>query len=185
MAMVTKSARATVSDLYKAPGKAELVNGELVLMPPTGIDPGYAAGEIFASLREHVRRTRRGRAFTDNAGFLVVPLHRQSFRPDPAYCNDDQRGMKFHRGAPRFAAEVRSESDYGAAAEGAMAAKRTDYFAAGTEVVWDVDLLSEAMVRVYRCDSPESPAVYRRDDRAEAEPAVPGWSMAVNDLFVD
>ncbi len=126
MAMVTKSARATVSDLYKAPGKAELVNGELVLMPPTGIDPGYAAGEIFASLREHVRRSRRGRAFTDNAGFLVALPHRQSFSPDAAYCSDDQRGMKFHRGAPRFAAEIRSESDYGVAAEGAMAAKRAD-----------------------------------------------------------
>ena len=76
MVMVTKAARATVSDLYKAPGKAELVNGELVLMPPTGIDSGYAAGEIVASLREHVRRTRQGRAFTDNAGFLVELPHR-------------------------------------------------------------------------------------------------------------
>ncbi len=48
-----------------------------------------------------------------------------------------------------------------------------------------MDLLSEEVVRVYRCDSPESPAVYSRGDRAEAEPAAPGWSMAVNDLFVD
>jgi hypothetical protein len=39
--MSTKT-EATVDDLYRAPehGKAELVNGELVLMPPTGGVPG-------------------------------------------------------------------------------------------------------------------------------------------------
>jgi len=50
-------------------------------------------------------------------------------------------GMRFASGAPIFAVEVRSENDYGPAAERAMAAKRADYFACGTLVVWDVDLL--------------------------------------------
>ena len=36
MARVSEVQRATVDDLYQTPGKAELVNGELVLMPPTG-----------------------------------------------------------------------------------------------------------------------------------------------------
>ena len=58
--------------------------------------------------------------------------------------------------APVFAVEVRSEGDYGPAAEREMAAKRADYFAAGTKVVWDVDLLSDDVVRVYRADSPEA-----------------------------
>ena len=93
--------------------------------------------------------------------------------------------MKFHQGPPTFAAEVRSENDYGPAVERTMAAKHADYFAAGTEVVWDVDLLSDDVVRVYRRDDPESPTVYRRGDRAEAEPAVPGWAMAVEDLFLE
>ena len=80
--------------------------------------------------------------------------------------------MKFIRGVPKFAAEVRSESDYGRAAEADMAAKRTDYFAAGTLVVWDVDPLAET-VTVYRASDPTNPSVYRRGDMAEAEPAVP------------
>lgn len=185
MAMVTKAARATVSDLYKASGKAELVNGELVLMPPTGAKPGYAADEIFASLRSYAKRTSRGRAVADNKGFLVHLPHRESFSPDAALWTGDDPGMQFYEGAPVFAVEVRSENDYGPGAERALAAKRADYFAAGTEVVWDVDLLSEDVVRVYRGDNPESPTLYRRGDRAEAEPAVPDWSMAVEDLFVD
>jgi Uma2 family endonuclease len=82
-----------------------------------------------------------------------------------------------------FAVEVRSEGDYGPRAERKIAAKRADYFAAGTLVVWDVDLLSENVVRVYRSSDPENPAIYRRGQVAEAEPAVPGWSVAVDDLF--
>jgi len=65
----------------------------------------------------------------------------------------------------------------------AMAAKRVDYFAAGTLVVWDVDLLSDDVVRVYRASNPEEPTIYRRGQIAEAEPAVPGWTMAVDGLF--
>jgi Uma2 family endonuclease len=64
-----------------------------------------------------------------------------------------------------------------------MARKRVDYFAAGTLVVWDVDLLSEAPVRTYRADDPENPTVFRRGESAHAEPALPGWSLPVDDLF--
>jgi len=92
-------------------------------------------------------------------------------------------GMRFAEGAPVFAVEVRSENDYGPAAERAMKEKRDDYFACGTLVVWDVDLLSEDVVKVYRASDLENPTIYRRGDIAEAEPAVPRWVMAVDDLF--
>jgi hypothetical protein len=100
--MSTKGA-ATVEDLYREPGKAEIVGGELVRRPPTGDEPGYAGDEIFVSLREHSRRTGAGRAVSDN--------------------------------------------------------------------------------KVYRAANPRHPTVYRRGDAAEAEPAVPGWRMDVDDLF--
>lgn len=182
--MTTKT-RATIADLYRVPedGKAELVNGEIVPMSPTGRLPGYAAAEIFVRLRDYARRRRVGYAVTDNVGFHVDLPGRESFSPDAAYFVGDDPGMRFFEGAPVFAAEVRSEGDYGPAAEEAMARKRADYFAAGTQVVWDVDLLSEAVVKVYRASDPEHPTVYRRGEVAEAEPAVPGWSMPVDDLF--
>ena len=58
---------ATLEDLYHLPSeqKAELVNGEIVLLMPTGDEPGYAGDEIFASLREYVKRTGYGRASFD------------------------------------------------------------------------------------------------------------------------
>jgi Uma2 family endonuclease len=179
--MSTKT-EATIEDLYKVDGKAELVNVEIVHMPPTGGRPNYAAGEIFASLRDYQRRTKSGRAVTDNAAFVVNLPHRKSFSPDAAFYAGEIT-MKFFEGAPVFAVEVRSEGDYGPKAERAMAQKRADYFAAGTLVVWDVNLLSEDIVKVYRASDPESPTVYRRGESADAEPALPGWKMAVDDLF--
>ena len=180
--MSTKT-EATIEDLYKIDGKAEIVNGEIVLMSPTGDMPGYAGDEIFASLREYSRRTRTGRAVSDNKAFRVNLPHRKSFSPDAAFHTGAPTGMKFFEAAPVFAAEVRSEGDYGPKAEKEMAAKRADYFAAGAQVVWDVDLLSEDVVRVYRASDPDNPKIYRRGETAEAEPAVPGWTMQVDDLF--
>lgn len=179
------SSQAIIGDLSHVPehGKAEIVDGVLICMPPTGDLPNSAAGEIFASLRDYARRTQRGRAYTDNAAFVVNLPHRTSFSPDAAFHLGPRTGGKFLQGAPIFAVEVRSENDYGAKADQAMAAKRADYFAAGTLVVWDVDVLKEEVVRVYRASAPDSPMVYRRGDIAEAEPALPGWTMAVGDLF--
>ncbi|MGH8566278.1 MAG: hypothetical protein ACREXW_20250 [Gammaproteobacteria bacterium] len=64
-----------------------------------------------------------------------------------------------------------------------MADKRRDYFAAGTLVVWDVDVLRDQVVRVYRAGDPGHPTIYRGGEVAEAEPTEPGWSMPVDRLF--
>lgn len=175
---------ATIEDLYKITDKAELVNGEIILMPPTGEEPGYAGDEVYSSLRQYVRQEGIGRAVSDNKGFHVNLPRRKSFSPDAAYYITQRAGnMKFIEGAPLFAVEVRSENDYGPKAERAMEAKRADYFAAGTLVVWDVDLLSDEVIKVYRATDPDEPTIYRRGELAEAEPAVPGWTMPVDDVF--
>jgi Uma2 family endonuclease len=171
-----------VAELYKVEGKAEIVDGRIVRMSPTGDRPNWAAGEIFVSLRAYAK-AHGGKAYTDSIAFLVRLPNRKSFSPDAAYYTGPRAGMKFLPQAPDFAAEVRSEGDYGPRAEREMSKKRDDYFAAGTRVVWDVDLESDDVVRVYRATSPETPTVYRRGELAEAEPAVPGWTMRVDELF--
>ena len=171
-----------IAALYRIDGKAEIVDGRIVRMSPTGLDPGRAGGAIFVSLRAYEKKAR-GVAFPDNVAFLTELPRRKSFCPDAAFYTGPRTGMKFPSQAPDFAAEVRSEGDYGAAAEREMAAKRADYFAAGTKVVWDVDLLSDDVIRVFRADKPDAPTVYRHGEQAEAEPAVPGWRFPVDELF--
>ncbi len=182
--MTTKT-QATIEDLYRVPenGKAEIVNGELILMPPTGDLPSSAAFNVASSLREFARGKNIGRAYPDNTGFKVNLPDRDSFSPDASFYTGKHSGMKFLQGAPVFAVEVRSEFDYGKKAEAAIIKKRSDYFAAGTLVIWEVDLLSEDTIKVYRAADPNNLTIYRRGEIAEAEPAVPGWTMPVNDLF--
>jgi Uma2 family endonuclease len=183
MAIETGQRQATVEDLYRAEGKAELVNGLVVREPPTGFAPHRGAFSIAVSLRVHEARVGGGVSVADNCAFVVDLPHRQSFSPDAAWFVGPTTGMRFLEGAPDFAAEVRSEHDYGPAAESRLAAKRSDYFAAGTRVVWDVDLLADDVVRAYRADHPFTPTVYRRGELADAEPAVPCWRIAVDKLF--
>ena len=182
---MTAKTEATIDDLYRVPenGKAELVNGELVLMSPTGGVPGRAAGRIYRSLDDYERLVGGGFAFPDNVGFIVNLPNRRSFSPDAAFYKGELRGGLFLDGAPVFAVEVRSTDDYGPKAEARMAQKRADYFAAGTMVVWDVDVLRDKLIRVYRASDPKNPTTYRAGEIAKAEPAMPGWTVAVDTIL--
>jgi hypothetical protein len=54
--------RATTEDLYKVAGKAELVNGEIVCMSPTGGRPGKASLRIARRLLDHEESVGGGMA---------------------------------------------------------------------------------------------------------------------------
>jgi Uma2 family endonuclease len=141
--------RATLDDLYREEGKAELIGGRIVRFMASGDLPSAIAGEIFVSLRQHTRTTQQGKAYPDGVGYAVPELtsSRESFSPDASYYARPlpPNRMRFIEGPPTFAVEVRSENDYGGAAEAEMAARRADYFEAGTAVVWDVDPQAETI----------------------------------------
>ena len=183
--MAAPAIRATLADLARTPGKAELIGGRIVELMATGRRPNLIAGRIYRRLDDHALSTGVGEAYTDNMGFAVpeLPSGRESFSPDASYYAgpfppDD---MKFIEGPPTFAVEVRSENDYGPAADAEIAAKRDDYFRAGTAVVWDVDPLAET-ITCYRAGS-STTVLFRRGQVADAEPAVPGWRVPVDEVF--
>ena len=178
--------RATVDDLALVPEKAELIGGEIVRMSPTGYRPSELAAEIFVALRAFVKANGVGIAFTDNIGFTVPELSsgRESFSPDASFYNGPmpENVMDFVLGAPTFAVEVRSKEDYWPSSEPKLAAKRADYFEAGTLVVWDVDTKAE-LVRIFRREAPDRPEVRGMGDQADAEPALPDWRITVAEIF--
>jgi Uma2 family endonuclease len=185
MSSATRTA-ATLDDLYRAEGKAELINARIVPLMATGRRPNRVASRITRSLDDHAEATGCGEAYTDNIGFAVPPLSsgRESFSPHASYFVGPfpANAMRFLEGPPTFAVEVRSENDYGNAAEEEMAAKRADYFEAGTAVVWDVDPVNDRVLK-YRADAPDQPEVFVRGQEADAEPAVLGWRIAVDRIF--
>jgi Uma2 family endonuclease len=178
--------RATIKDLSRTPGKAELIGGRIVDSRLTGFTPHQVAFAIAVSLKVYQRQHGGGFACGDNLGFVVPERAsgHESFSPDAAFHagSPPANRMRFIEGAPTFAVEVRSENDSGPAAEVELAAKRADTFAAGTRVVWDVDPLA-GLVHVDRADDPATPTTYGPGQIAEAEPAVPGGRIPVAEVF--
>ena len=181
MAILTAS-DALVEQLKTVSGKAEIVNGTIQHIMPTGGLPSYAASRISLALALYAAQND-GIALGGNAGFLCDLPNRKSFSPDAAFYVGPQPEMGFLPVPPVFAVEVRSENDYGRRAEAAITQKIADYFAAGTLVVWDVDLQDEEVVAKYTAENPTNPQIFRRGETADALPAVPGWSMPVDALF--
>lgn len=182
------TSRAKLEDLYRVEGKAELIGGKIVHFMGSGFTPATVMFEIALSLRTYARQRGIGRAFPDGLIYAVRPPlahnERESFQPDASYYlgPPPANPMRYIVGVPALAVEVRSENDYGRTPEREMAEKRSDYFLAGTLVVWDVDPVAET-VAVYRADAPGQPTVFRRGETADAEPAAPGWRMAVEKIF--
>lgn len=184
--MATGNGPATLDDLLRTKWKAELVRGKIVTQSPVGVASASTAGNILVSLREYVKHVGHGKALGGMLAYAVPALAtgRESFSPDASYYNGPLPAnlMRFVEGPPTFAVEVRSENDYGPTAEEEMHAKRIDYFAAGTLVVWDVDPIAET-IACYRADQLDQATIFRCGMTADAEPAVPGWRMKVDDVF--
>ena len=173
--------RATLDDLMSFDGHAELIRGVIVPIEPSGCLPGSIKLMIAVELHNYAQ-SHGGKAF-GGVGYAIpeLPSGRESFSPDASYHTRPRPTnlMDFIPGAPTFAVEVRSENDYKPSALREQADKRLDYFAAGTLVVWDVDPLA-GTVDCYRSADPLAPQRFGPGDTAVAEPAVPGWRVAVD-----
>ncbi len=73
--------RATLDELESATFKAELIDGRIVPLMPTGRRPNRVAGNIYVGLRQFERLAGEGEAYTDNIGYVVpeLPSGRGSF----------------------------------------------------------------------------------------------------------
>ena len=178
---------ATLDDLMKVEGKAELVNGRIVKEMPNGALHARISKRIVKVLDSHVEILGVGEVFADALAYAFddkLPSGRQSISPDASYyaepLSPDHEG--FIRGSPTFAVEVRSPSDYGPKTNAEYEAKRKDYFFAGTLVVWDVDPRAKTVTK-YLATDPLTAVVFAAGQAADAEPAVPGWTLAIDALF--
>jgi Uma2 family endonuclease len=166
--------------------KAELIDGRIVRLMPTERKPGRVAGRIYRNLDDYATQSGRGEAYPDNVGFAVPRLSsgRESFAPDASHHLGPFPAdpMRFLEGPPTLAVEVRSENDYTPSALTELAAKRADYFEAGTRIVWDVDPVAEC-IHVYRAETPDQPTTFQHGQVVDAEPLLPGWCVAVDWIF--
>src|SRR5262245_50633077 len=91
-------------------------NGDILIMPPVGMDSAESESELIAQLRVWSRRERSGRAFSSAVGCLLPNGAMRS--PDASWVRKSRLGSlakvmrrKFCPVCPDFVAEIRSPSD--------------------------------------------------------------------------
>lgn len=178
----TKTKEWTDGELMALPDdghKYELVDGELV-MAPAGLEHGDISVSLVIVLGNYVRSRKMGRVLDSSTGFKMQNGNLLS--PDVSFvANERFKAMKrlpkgFFQGAPDLAVEVLSPDDR----KPPLDRKLKDYFANGTRLAWVIDPEKRSVV-VYRSAVPHETLGIR--DALEGEDVVPGFTMAVSDLF--
>jgi Uma2 family endonuclease len=174
----------TADQLFEMPDdgmRHELVRGELRTMPPTGGEHGDEESVFDGSIGPYVRARKLGRVFVGDTGFVLATNPDTVRAPDLAFITRERlaetgvpRG--YFRIVPDLAVEVISPNDrYTEVAE-----KIAEWLAHGVRLVFVVDPRRQT-VDVHRPGQPLG--TLGIDDTLDGEDVVPGWSLAVRDLF--
>ena len=175
----------TLEEFYALPEdglKHELQSGVLVSEPPTGFRHGRIVVDLCSLLRQHVRENDLGVA-TAESGYLLAQSPVTVRGPDIAFVSKSRlKGIDdtptAFPGPPDLAIEVLSPGNTPAA----MHAKIADFLAAGTRLVWVVDCESRTVTEYQKLLEPRFLGV---DDHLDGRDVVPGFSVAVADVFRD
>ena len=159
----------------------ELLRGMLVSEPLPSRLHGRTVARLSQLLSNFVEPRRLGVVYTGDTGFVLAREPDTVRGPDVAFLSErreretaDER--PFIPGAPDLAIEVRSPNDR----TGEILGKVSDYLAAGCPLVWVVDPIREE-VSVFR--SPFAPRVLAATDLLDGEEVLPGFSVAVAEIF--
>jgi Uma2 family endonuclease len=157
------------------PGKQELSDGELVIVPPVKFIHNKLSRRLFRALDASVTAAGVGDVWFE-AGFQLGP--RTVRQPDIAVTLGDRVAPDdgWLQGAPDIAIEVLSP---GNSAED-IELKISQYLAAGAKLVWIVSPKAR-QVRVCRADGTQ--ALLREPASVTGEPLLPGFTLLLADLF--
>ena len=181
---MTTAQKVTAEELLQMPGdgcRYELVKGELITKAPAGSEHGDLAMRIGWRLGQYVENHNLGKAFAAETGFQLASNPDTVRAPDVAFVNAgkvQQTGVVrgYWPGPPDLAVGVISPSDTYTEVED----KVLDWLRAGTLMVVVVNP-RRSTVTVYR--SLEDIVILTLNDTLEGKDVVPGWTLAIQDLF--
>jgi Uma2 family endonuclease len=183
--MITTTRKYTIDDLWQMPPDApfELWRGELVEMPPSGIESSVVAHWIGVRISNFVEPRDLGFVSGEGGGYILFSGEGRDtvVAPDIGFVRWERlaqrRRPKGHCPVPPdLAVEVTSPFDR----PGRIAEKLRLYVEAGVPLVWWVDIQKQ-VVRVYRPGKPD--AVLRAGDVLDGEDVLPGFRLPVTDIF--
>jgi Uma2 family endonuclease len=180
--MTTTEPLITADYLLQTPdlGRCELVRGELIRMTPAGSEHGSIIVNITIPLGGFVSRAGLGRVFGADTGFHIARDPDTVRAPDVSFVATNRLPSPlpkgFFPGPPDLAVEVISPDDR----ERQVLAKVQNWLDAGCQVVWLVDP-RHSTVRVFHGGG--EARVLRVSDALSGEPLLPGFSLAVAEIF--
>jgi Uma2 family endonuclease len=160
----------------------ELVEGEVVEMSNSGMEHGGIGSFLGGLLALYVRQHKLGLVCDSSTAFTLKNGNKRS--PDVSFVAKDRlQGLKrpprgFFQGSPDLAIEILSPGN----TIEEIHDKIVEYFENNTQIVWVIHP-DERYVLVYH--GPEPDRFLRSADQLEGETVVPGFTVAVSELFED
>ena len=170
----------------RAEDRLEIIDGEIVPMPPVGLLHHLIAENIHFALKTHVVQHKVGLVIMDGLMYVIesdAQGIRSALVPDISFIAKADMPAEWDierpvPGTPTLAVEVMSPSDD--PEEAITKARR--YLEAGTREVWIVYPRNKE-VHLYRRDEPETVHVFRGEDTVDAEVLFPDLSLTVSEIF--
>jgi len=163
--------------------RVELVEGEIVEMPPSGCTHSNLGGRAFAGLLAYSDSTGAGDCTQADGGYRLSRDPDTVRVPDAAFVRAERLPggrlpTGFFEGAPDLAVEVVSPTESSIETE----AKVGDYLRAGARLVWVV-YPELRIVRVHRANGISE--VVAAGGTLSGEDVLPGFSLPLSQLFRD
>ena len=181
--MSTSTALMTADELFQLEDddmRHELINGELITMPPPGFPHARICVRLIAPLARFVLDNDLGEVL-DYSGFKLTSNPDTVLGPDISFLTKKRLEAepdieKYWPGAPDLAVEVLSPND-----RPSMVNKRIDiFFTRGVKQVWIVNP-KKRTVTVYR--SPSDSITFSGSDELEADDILPGFRLLLERIF--
>lgn len=166
--------------LSKDGHRYELVSGELVDRGNSGMEHGGIGSFLGGLLAIYVRQQTLGIVCDSSTGFTLKSGNKRS--PDVSFVSKERlKGLNrpargLFQGSPDLAIKILSPSN----TVEEIHTKIVEYFENDTRLVWVIHP-DEKYVLVYH--APEPDGFLRSRDTLAGEEVVPGFSMAVSELF--
>jgi Uma2 family endonuclease len=169
------------SELPSGPVQYELHDGRLIIMPPAGDIHGAFESNVTTHLKLQGEWKGHGKVRSGDVGIILRRKPDKLFGADAVFVANDRLPIQtspegYLETIPDLVAEVRSKNDR----PGEVADKVAAYLAAGVRLVWVLDPPTQT-VTAHRPGQP--PQVFAAGETLTADGVIPGFAVAVADLF--
>lgn len=157
----------------------ELVNGEIIIMSPSGLESEEVALEIARLLSNWVRSRKLGRVLGSSAGFILPNATKDVRAPDASFIRADRLKRTtpdYAKGVPDLIFEVKSKTD----SLEKLHQKIQVFLELGTQVGVLVDPRTRTM-EVYRLG--QEKIVLQDGDILTVPDVLPGWELMVSEIW--